>query len=122
MNKQISILEDDPGIREIVTLLLEGEGYDVFSFPNVLSFMAREEAMQPNLYLLDIKLPDGNGLEVCKVLKSEDKSRPIPVMMMSAHEGVEQMKINCPADDFIAKPFDILDFLARVNQLLANHQ
>lgn len=120
MHKRISILEDDAGIREIVTLLLESEGYEVSTFSDVSSFMARNTSNEPDLYLLDIKLPDGNGLEVCNLLKSARETKHIPIVMMSAHEGVEQMRKNCKAEDFIAKPFDIYEFLGRVTQVIAD--
>ena len=121
MPKKICILEDDADIREVITLVLEGEDYEVYAFSDVSSFMARKIVNEPDLYLLDIRLPDGNGLEVCKFLRSGEKTGHIPIIMMSAHERIEQMKLQCTADDFIAKPFDIYQLLGRVNQaLLAN--
>lgn len=118
MPKKICILEDDTGIREIVTLLLEGESYEVFAFSDVSSFMSRKLTEEPDLYLLDIRLPDGNGLEVCQLLKSSDASSLVPIIMMSAHEGVDQMRKSCKAEAFIAKPFDIYELLGLVNQVL----
>lgn len=118
MSRKICILEDDAGIREVVTLLLEGEDYEVFAFSDVSSFMARQMLTEPDLYLLDIRLPDGNGLEVCQLLKSAEQSSHVPVIMMSAHENVDQIKKSCDAEDFIAKPFDIDEFLARINNVL----
>jgi len=121
MYKRISILEDDAGIRDILTIFLESEGFEVFTFADVASFMSRNISNEPNLFLLDIKLPDGNGLEVCKLLKSAHETAHIPIIMMSAHEGVEKMQKNCKAEDYIAKPFDIYEFLERVNQVISDN-
>jgi len=120
MHKRISILEDDAGIREAATLLLESEGYEVLTFSNVSSFMARSPLSEPDLYLLDVMLPDGNGLEVCSLLRSAHETAHTPIIMMSAHEGIEQMRKSCWAEDFITKPFDIYEFLERVGKVVAD--
>lgn len=118
MHKKITILEDDAGIRDIITFLLEEENFEVNAFADVSSFMARDMQSSPDLYLLDIKLPDGNGLEVCRMLKSENQTSNTPVIMMSAHEGLNEMRAQCNAEDFVTKPFDIFDLLARINVLI----
>lgn len=107
MGKKISILEDDQGIREIVELIFLQEDYEVTGFANVNDFMSRKSGSLPDLFLLDVMLPDGNGLNVCEMLKSEEETSKIPVLMMSAHADLITMKNQCKADGFIAKPFDI---------------
>ena len=119
MPRQICILEDDDDIREVITMVLESENYEVFSFSDVSSFMARKFTHEPDLYLLDIRLPDGNGLEVCELLRSDEKSGRTPIIMMSAHERIDKIKQECTANDFIAKPFDIYQLLGRVNLALS---
>jgi len=115
MAKLICVLEDDNGIREILELLFTEENYEVIGFSNVNEFMAHHEKLHPDLFLLDVMLPDGSGLEVCKIIKTAQLTKSIPVLMMSAHASLGEVKNNCLAEDFIAKPFDIFDLLKRVN-------
>ncbi|WP_231426878.1 MULTISPECIES: response regulator transcription factor [Pedobacter] len=118
MGKKICLLEDDQGIKEIIELILTEEDYEVFGFSNVKDFMAFDDKASQDLYLLDVKLPDGNGIEVCEMLKSNESTKGIPVMMMSAHAALSEMKKQCGAEDFIAKPFDIFDLLKRVGNFV----
>ncbi|WP_316809464.1 response regulator transcription factor [Pedobacter agri] len=115
MGKKICLLEDDQGIKEIIELILTEEQYEVYGFSNVKEFMAFDGKASQDLYLLDVKLPDGNGIEVCDMLKNSEATKDIPVMMMSAHAALSEMKKQCGAEDFIAKPFDIFDLLKRVD-------
>ena len=85
MNKEITILEDDLDIREICTFIFSDEGYLVHGFGDVASFNASPTF--PSIFLLDIRLPDGDGRAVCKRLKSDPLYASIPVIMMSANTG-----------------------------------
>jgi len=119
MGKKICLLEDDEGIREIIEMILTDEQYEVYGFSNVKDFMAFEDKGSQDLYLLDVRLPDGNGLTVCDDLKSNEATKRIPIMMMSAHAGLNEMRRDCKAEDFIAKPFDIFDLLKKVDNQLS---
>lgn len=116
MGKKISILEDDQGIREIVELIFLQEDYEVTGFGSVSEFMSGKCDTLPDLFLLDVKLPDGNGLSVCDMLKSAEATTHVPVLMMSAHADLDEMKNNCRADGFISKPFDIDHLLDMVKK------
>jgi DNA-binding response OmpR family regulator len=118
MGKKICLLEDDKAIREIIEMILTDEQYDVYGFSNVKDFMAFKDKGSQDLYLLDVRLPDGNGLTVCNGLKNDDATKQIPVMMMSANAGLNEMRRSCKAEDFITKPFDIFDLLQRVDHQL----
>ena len=121
MGKKICLLEDDEGIREIIEMILTDEQYEVYGFSNVKDFMAFEGKASQDLYLLDVRLPDGNGLKVCDNLKSNEETKRIPIMMMSAHAGLNEMRRSCKAEDFIAKPFDIFDLLKKVDFQLTHY-
>jgi len=121
MGKKICLLEDDQGIKEIIELILTEENYEVFGFSNVKEFMAFDDKGSQDLYLLDVKLPDGNGIDVCEMLKKDPETKNIPIMMMSAHAALSEMKKKCGAEDFIAKPFDIFDLLQRVGGFVGQH-
>lgn len=114
--KKIFIVEDDDGIRELIEFLLVSQQYSVKTFPNARTFNKTVPEEVPDLFLLDIMLPDGNGLDLCKELKKDEVTQKVPVMLMSAHADISKMEA---ADDFIAKPFDVDELLKRIeNQLL----
>lgn len=113
--KEIFIVEDDDGIRELLEFLLVSREYAVKTFPTVRTFENRLPQETPDLFLLDIMLPDGNGLDLCKQLKKALATRSIPVVLMSAHAHISKME---GADDFIAKPFDVDDLVERIERQL----
>ena len=113
MAKLIHLLEDNLDIREILNLLLN-ENFDILSFPDVASFLEGLSKKNPDLFILDVMLPDGNGIEVCSKLRADPKTSKIPIVMMSANYTSTQMSKLCKADDFISKPFDITEFSDRV--------
>ena len=115
--KQITILEDDSDIREICTFLFIQEGYLVNGFRDITSFI--NAGTKPDIFLLDIMLPDGDGRTVCNDLKSDARYLKIPVVMMSAHQDRNSVMKGCAADDFVEKPFDIDNLLKRIANLVA---
>ena len=115
--KQIFLVEDDMDIRELMEFLLADQGYEVEAFATAEAFTNRIENCHPDLILLDVMLPDGNGVEICYKLKSESETSSIPVIIMSAHIDSSILKKSC-GDDFLAKPFDISDFSGKVSRQL----
>ena len=113
--KVIYIVEDDDGIREMVSKVLEMANYQVFSFSNIRSAEDILETKVPDLLLLDVMLPDGNGISFCDQIKNLEKTREIPVILMSAHADLKRAN---QADDFIAKPFDIDAILSKIQATL----
>ena len=118
MKKSITILEDDRDIREICTLIFHEEGYAVNSFENITALTKRNPEASTDLFLLDIQLPDGNGLELCQKLKANADYGKVPIIMMSAQIGKARMMDSCKADGFIEKPFDINKLINMVALLL----
>lgn len=118
MKKNIYVVEDNEAIRELVTYLLESENFNVFGFENATLFEERIATDHPDLMILDVMLPDGNGIEICNKLKLAQLTKHIPVLLMSANANLAQTGIESLADDFINKPFDINDLVNRVAQLL----
>jgi DNA-binding response OmpR family regulator len=108
--KKIILVEDDQAIREFLVIFLESENYAVRSFSTANEFLNRDQNDLPDLYLFDVMLPDGSGIDLCKEIKRSGNNIGIPVIIMSAHANLSQLKDLCDPDDFIAKPFDI-DFV-----------
>jgi two-component system phosphate regulon response regulator PhoB len=118
MNKHIQIVEDDGDIRFIVEYILEDANYIVETFENATTFNNRGRIEDVDLIILDVMLPDGNGIELCRNLKNNSKTVKIPVIIMSAHAGSQSVLEEACADDFINKPFDLDNFLTRVKRIL----
>lgn len=114
--KEIFIVEDDDGIRELIEFLLVSQQYSVKTFPTARAFHKAIPGKLPDLFLLDIMLPDGNGVDLCRQLKEGEKTNNIPVVLMSAHADFSRTE---GADDFIAKPFDVDELLLRIQKQLA---
>lgn len=121
MNKKVYLLEDDTSICELVQCALEMSGIELSAYNTVYEFWAALEKSAPSLVLLDIMLPDGNGLEV--LAKIKQKYPQVSCIMLSAlgQETDKVRGLNLGADDYIAKPFGILELTARVNAALRRH-
>lgn len=118
MNKHIYVVEDNDDIRELVEFLLEAEDYQVSSFANITDFKTKWNTDLPDMMVLDVMLPDGNGLDVCNELKEDEFIKNIPILLMSANTNVSYITNQSKADDFIAKPFDIDELVKKVQYLL----
>ena len=116
--KSIYIVEDNKDIGFILQYFLTEEGFDVELFENVASFHTRLLTKIPDLFLLDVMLPDGDGLKVCSEIKHFSSYKEKPVLVMSAHLPTEFDHFDSCADSFISKPFDLFVILNRVNQFL----
>ncbi len=116
----IYILEDDLNIREIEAYALKNSGFQTEGFDNVKDFYKRVSEKVPSLVLLDIMLPDADGLDVLKKLRSMPETRKLPIIMVTAKTTeIDKVKgLDVGADDYIAKPFGIMELIARVKALL----
>jgi DNA-binding response OmpR family regulator len=119
--KQIHVVEDDQDIRHIIEFILEEEGYQVKLFPNVTSFHDAMANSIPDLFLLDVMLPDGNGIELCREIRTTKNIKDIPIIVMSANAQPANVLKQCPANDFISKPFDLTDILSKISRQIALH-
>ncbi len=116
----IYLVEDDNAIRELVTYTLGSSGLDTRGFGHPREFWAAMEREQPQLCMLDIMLPQEDGIQILRKLRSCPQTRDIPVMMLSA-KGSEYDKVlglDAGADDYVPKPFGMMELLARVRALL----
>ena len=120
MNELIAIVDDEPDILELVSLHLKKAGFNVKGFPDAESFTSFLATNTPDLIILDLMLPDTDGLDICKDLKKKDASSSIPIIMLTA-KGEETDKIlglELGADDYVTKPFSPKELVARVKVVL----
>lgn len=116
--KTIYLVEDEEGIRDALHMLLSFENYNVTSFCNVREFNNRDLSTLPDMFILDVMLPDGLGTELCNQIKHNPQTSDIPVIIMSAHAKDQDIIKTCTPDTFIAKPFDIDDVLSKIQHLV----
>ncbi len=116
----IYVVEDDPSIREIEMMALKNSNYLVQAFGKASSFFEKMEEIIPNLILLDIMLPDEDGYSIVRKIRAGEKTRKIPVIMITAKtEEMDMIKgLDDGADDYIRKPFSVMELLSRVRALL----
>lgn len=116
----IYIVEDDPSIQEIEMMALKNSNYMVQTFDRASTFYERLEETPPDLVLLDIMLPDEDGNRIVRKLRSDPKTRRIPVIMVTAKTTEMDMVrgLDDGADDYIRKPFSVMELLSRVRALL----
>lgn len=120
----IYVVEDDRDIREIESLALENSGYTVEGFACSRDFYRKMGQRLPELIILDIMLPDEDGLEVLKKLRADSAARSIPIIMVTAKttELDKVRGLNMGADDYLAKPFGIMELIARVKAVMRRSQ
>lgn len=118
MAKLIHVIEDDDDIRYILEYILLEANYKATLFSTAAAFEQALTGVKPDLIILDVMLPDGNGIEICRRLKINPEILHIPVLIMSAHAAAQSILEEACADDFISKPFDLDQFIDRVNHLL----
>ena len=120
----IYILEDDDNIRKLVSYALEREGYNVCGFDSPRPLWDALGTAAPELFLLDIMLPDEDGLSILKKLRETPATADIPVIMLTA-KGSEFDKVtglDMGADDYIAKPFGMTELISRVRAVLRRYE
>ena len=109
------MLEDNANIADIIEFLLVEELYEVKVCKNANTFWKEMQQHTPDMIVLDVILPDANGLDICTKLKRDVRTHRIPVMMMSGNNHLNKVKSKCDADTYINKPFDLNDFMQRVD-------
>ena len=116
----IYLLEDDDSIRKLVVYALKSQGHEAEGYDKPSAFWAAVQKAVPKLVLLDIMLPEEDGISVLKKLKGKRETGNVPVIMLTAkgseYERVEGL--DAGADDYMVKPFGMMDLLARVRAVL----
>ncbi len=115
------VVDDEPEINKLVERMFEKRGYRVLAAADGAEALARVEAERPDLIILDLNLPKIDGWEVCRRLKSDPKTRGIPIIMLTAaHANVDDAEIalGLGANEYVAKPFVRAVLVHNVERLL----
>jgi len=120
MNESIAVIDDEPDIVDLLTLHLRSAGFRVDGFADARSFLGSLGKHVPDLVLLDLMLPDIDGLEVFKLLRKKEEWASIPVIMVTAKgdESEKVLGLELGADDYVTKPFSTKELIARVRSVL----
>ena len=116
----IYIVEDDTNIREIESFALKNSGYQTQDFGNAKEFYRAVKEKKPDLVLLDIMLPDEDGMEILQKLRKNPETKRLPIIMVTAKATeLDRVKgLDLGADDYIIKPFGVMELISRVKALL----
>lgn len=124
MKQSIYLVEDESDILELLILKLSSAGYRCRGFENAADMLAKLREDLPDLLLLDLMLPDMDGMELCRMLKSDPQYSALPIIMLTARIDLEDRVkgLDYGADDYITKPFEGEELLARIRAVLRRSQ
>jgi len=120
MQPTILLIEDEQSIADVVIYNLQKEGFNVHWEREGRSGLQRAQSLLPDLVILDLMLPGIDGLQICRLLKADPKTKIVPVMMLTARgaETDEIVGFNMGADDYVTKPFRVQPLIHRIKALL----
>lgn len=120
----IYFVEDDANIRKLVCYALSKEGFEILGFEKPSDFWQAVNQNLPNLILLDIMLPEEDGLSILNKLQSNEKQKEIPVIMLTAKDSEfdKVTGLDAGADDYIAKPFGMTELISRIRAVLRRYE
>ncbi len=120
MRRRILVVDDEPDLVELVSFNLRAEGYEVITAANGMEALNQARAALPDLIVLDLMMPELDGLSVCEILRRLPSTAPIPVIMLTAwkSELTRIIGLDTGAEDYITKPFSPRDLVTRVKSAL----
>lgn len=116
----IYIVEDDNSIRELVVYTLENMGMEAKGFESPKLFWSALDSQKPELVLLDLMLPEEDGISILKKIRNDSKTKKVPVILLTAKDSEYEkvLGLDSGADDYITKPFGIMELMARIKAVL----
>ena len=120
MIPRILVVEDEPDAVELIKFNLKAAGYEVVTAADGDEALKKAKSLLPNLIILDLMIPEVDGLEVCKILRRDVRASAIPIIMLTAKAGeVDRvLGLELGADDYVTKPFSPRELVLRVKRLL----
>ncbi len=117
--KRIAIVEDEEDLRELLRLHIEREGYEARLYATGDEFLNSVQMTSFDMLILDLMLPGTDGLDVCRILRADDSTKDIPIIMLTAKSSEADIVVGLElgADDYITKPFSIRELMARIKAL-----
>jgi len=119
LNSSILVLDDDPDIGIMIKMMLEYKGYSVVVTDRAEKAEEILSTEQMDLIIMDMLLSGVNGTDICTSLKQNPNTSSLPIIMISAHPNAKQICLDAGANEFMAKPFDIMDMLSKINRLIS---
>jgi DNA-binding response OmpR family regulator len=117
-SKKIMVCDDDQGILDVLQMLLESEGFTVFTEINSTNLIKQIHIDNPDLILLDLWMPLLSGDQVLKAIRSTNEIKNLPVIVLSASVDGDDIASDAGANDFVAKPFDLDVIVSKIRNLL----
>jgi len=120
MSQKILIIEDEPDIRKTLEYNISREGYHVVSASSLLEAKSQIESDSFSLILLDLMLPDGSGLDLCREIKSDKEKSSVPIIILTAKDDEVDKVVGFElgADDYVTKPFSVRELILRMKAVL----
>ena len=124
MNRLVAVVDDEPDLVELVTVNLKKAGYKARGFTAAVAFLEFLGRQVPDLVILDLMLPDTDGMEICKRMKMDRNLSSIPIIILSAKSGETDkvLGLELGADDYVTKPFSPRELVARVKAVLRRNE
>ena len=118
--KRILIVDDEPDVTELVGYQLRAKGFSVEALNDPTQSIAKIRAFQPDLIILDVMMPNISGIQICRMLRADPKSKAIPVVFLTARaeEADRVLGLEVGGDDYIRKPFSVKELTLRIQGLL----
>ena len=109
--KVIFIVEDDPSISELMKIIIEGKGFEVKTFFEIVEVESSAVSLQPSLIITDLRIPGQGGIHLVKTLKKRKETSEIPVVLVSADSALQKIAVHSKANGYLSKPFNIKDLV-----------
>ncbi len=114
--KRILVVDDEPDVTELVSYHLRREGYEVAVINDPLEIMGKARAFNPDLFVLDIMMPELDGMKICRMIRADQRLSRVPIVFLTARGEVEDRirGLESGADEYISKPFDTKELVLRI--------
>ncbi len=114
--KRILVVDDEPDVTDLLSFKLSREGYAVEAINNPLEILGKAREFNPDLFILDIMMPELDGLKICRMVRADSRLGKVPIIFLTARGEIEDriQGLELGADDYLAKPFDSKELILRI--------